>query len=133
MSKTVVVIDKQAVARHMLRFALELQEYRVVEVEDVSGALGALASRNPDLLVIGISPFAADCKDLVGEVRRRPDLDDLPILLVGENRFKDEWDLPMIGNCAWLNKPFRMGELHGLVDSLLSNVSVSGYLAHQRG
>jgi hypothetical protein len=35
-------------------------------------------------------------------------------------------DLQTIGNCAWLDKPFRMGELHSLVESLLGSVSPSG-------
>lgn len=126
MTKTIVVIDNQVVSRHMLRFALELQAYRVVEVEDVAGAFGVLASRNPDLLVVGINPAAADCSELVGELRRRPDMSGLPILLVGENHYKGEWDLRRIGNCSWLNKPFRMGELHGSVENLLGNALLPG-------
>jgi hypothetical protein len=52
----------------------------------------------------------------------------LPILLVGENHFKGEWNLRGIGNCAWLDRPFHMGELHGSVESLLGNVLLPGNL-----
>lgn len=119
MPKSVLLIDKHAATRGMLRFALELQGYRVAEVEELSVILHALANGSPDLLVIGVDPSAADSGDLVGEVRRRPGLDRLPILLVGESQYAVQWDLGLIGNCAWLNKPFHMGELPGLVESLL--------------
>lgn len=128
MNKTVVVIDRHVASRHMLRFALEMQAYKVVEVEDVAGAYAVLSIRNPDLLVIGIGPSAAEHRDLVGELRRNPEMNGLPILLVGEDPLKETWDLRGIGNCSWLNRPFRVGELHSLVESLLGNALMPGYL-----
>lgn len=119
MIKTVVVLDNQVVARHMLRFALELQQYRVVEAENGAAALNVLASRDPALLVLGVNPAADDNCALVAELRRRHDLGALPILLVGAAHCRAAWDMRSIGNCLWLDKPFRVGELHGAVESLL--------------
>ncbi|MCM2264115.1 MAG: hypothetical protein NDI73_02875 [Desulfuromonadales bacterium] len=138
MPKSVLLIDKHAAARGMLRFALELQGYRVAEADGASGVPGALAAGNPDLLVIGVDPSDTGSGDLIKEVRWRPGLGSLPILLVGEDRYADQWDLRMIGNCAWLNKPFCMGELPGLIESLLGAVSLPGdrldqHLIHGNG
>lgn len=126
MPKSVLLIDKHAAARGMLRFALELQGYRVDEAESLSRISDVLANGNPDLLVIGVDPVDAVSGDLIREVRWRPGLGSLPILLVGENQYADQWDLSVVGNCAWLNKPFHMGELPGLIESLLGTVALSG-------
>lgn len=126
--RTVAVIDTHVASRHMLRFALEMQSYKVIEVDDVAGAFAVLSIRNPDLLVIGIDPSVAECRDLVGMLRSNPEMNGLPILLVGEDLFKEAWDLRGIGNCSWLNRPFRVGELHSSVESLLGNALAPGYL-----
>lgn len=118
-TKTILIFDRQAIARRLLRFALELQNFQVVETGDLFGALGVLVGARPDLLVIGVEPSDAGSHDLADNVRRRPDLVGLPILFLGESQFKERMNLQMIGNCAWLDKPFRMAELHGLVESLL--------------
>lgn len=132
MPKSVLLIDKHAATRGMLRFALELQGYRVAEAEDLSAIPRALVNGSPDLLVIGVDPSVVDSGDLVREVRWRPGLGRLPILLVGENQYAAQWDLSLIGNCAWLNKPFHMGELPGLVESLLGTVALPENRLDQR-
>lgn len=119
MAKTILIFDRQAIARRLLRFALELQGFRVVETGDLFAALESLSSERPDLLVIGVDLTDTGKHDLAGSVRRRPDLDRLPILFLGERQFKERVSLQMFGNSAWLDKPFRMGELHGLVEGML--------------
>lgn len=126
MTKTILIFDKQAIARRLLCFALELQGFRVVEIGGLFEALDALAGRKPDLLVIGVDLADAGMHDLAVSVRRRQDLDGLPILFVGENQCKAQINLQAIGNCAWLDKPFRMGELHALVESLLGCAPLPG-------
>ena len=120
MPKTVLLIDSQMAARRMLRFAMELYEYRVVELADASGAQAALTGNCPDLLVIGINASDAGQQTLLSQLRQQPAFALLPVLLVGENRCRPRWDLRTIGNCAWLDKPFCMGEFHHLVDTLLA-------------
>lgn len=119
MTKTILIFDRQAIARRLLRFALELQGFRVVEIGDLFGAFEALVAARPDLLVIGVDLADTGRHDLADNVRRRPDLVDLPILFLGERQYRERMNLQTIGNCAWLDKPFRMGELHGLVEGLL--------------
>lgn len=122
MTKTVLIIDRQAIARRLLRFALELQGYRVVEAGDLFGALDALAGCQPHLLVIGIESIEMDIPELVLAARRQLALNDLPVLLLGEEQCRERADLRLIDRCAWLNKPFRIGELDSLVEGLLGSV-----------
>lgn len=125
MTRVAVLIDSQVAARHMLRFAMELNGYRVAELEHASGTLAALAGACPGLLVLGIHPSDPGQQTLLSRVRQQPVLAVLPVLLVGENRFRPSWDLWTTGNCAWLDKPFRIGELHRVLDNLLAQAGLS--------
>ena len=122
MTKVVVLIERQITARRMLRFAMELQEYRVVEVENLVSVQAVLIDNPMDLLIIGIDAGNAILRQLVDQVRQSPCWEDLPIVLVGEPQLRLHWDVRMIGNCAWLDKPFRMGELHSLIESMVGSV-----------
>jgi DNA-binding response OmpR family regulator len=123
MAKTVLVIDSHVAVRKMLNFALEVQGCRTVGVDGGGAAdtLEALGRGGIDLLVLGINGPDDENSTLVGQVRLQPDLEGLPILLVGEPRLKLHYDLRAIGSCAWLNKPFRMHEIQGLVENLFGN------------
>ena len=124
MSKTtIVLIDRQLVLRRMLRFAMELQGYQTVEADDIDGVHAVLAASGRNLLVVGVYPGEDDVRALVDEIRRQPAYGSLPILLVGDKHLRTDWDLRAIGGCAWLDKPFRMRDLHAFVDSLFDNVA----------
>ena len=123
MAKTVLVLDKQKVTRGMLRFAMELQGFRVVDAERADEAFAALCRGDFDLLVIGINGDNDDNADMINQVRIHPNLEALPILLVGENHLKSLHALKEFGCCAWLNKPFRMNEIHLQMENLFSNVA----------
>lgn len=123
MNKTVLVLDKQKVTRGMLRFAMELQGFRVVDTEIATEAFAVLCRGGVDLLVIGINDCNDDNANMISQVRLHPQLEVLPILLVGENHLKSLQALREFGCCAWLNKPFRMNEIHLQVESLIANVA----------
>jgi len=120
MAKTVLVLDKQKVARGMLRFALELQGFQVVDAEIATEAFAVLCRGGVDLLVIGINGGNDDNADMIRRVRLHPDLEALSILLVG-NSLKSLHALKEFGCCTWLNKPFRMNEIHLQVESMIAN------------
>ena len=122
MAKAVLVLDKQKVTREMLRFAMELQGFRVVDAVRADAAFADLCRDDFDLLVIGINDDNDDNADMVRQVRRHPDMEALPILLVGENHLKSLFAMREFSCCAWLDKPFRMNEIHLQVESLIVNI-----------
>ena len=119
MAKTVLLIDSQMAARRMLRFAMELHEYRVVEFENQTDVLAVPDGSSPELLILGVNASDVGQHALVGRLRQQPALHALPVLLVGEDLLQSGWDLRTLGHCAWLNKPFHIGELQSKVASLL--------------
>lgn len=131
MTKTALVIDSHVAVRQMLNFALEVQGCRTAGVAGVSDPFEVLMHGGIDLLVLGIYGPDDVNSTLIREVRLQPDLEGLPILLVGEPRLKIHYDLRAIGSCAWLNKPFRMHEIQGLVESMLNNAPMKSRLGNQ--
>lgn len=126
MIKTVMIIDSQIVTRRMLRFAMELQGHRIVDVDDLSAALVELCKGdNIDLLIVGLNtPDDENC-ELIRRIRQQEALDNLPILVVGDKRLASCRAEMVIGNSTWLNRPFRISELHGVAECLFGNVPLN--------
>ena len=122
MTNVILVVEKLFAVRRMLRFGLELHGYRVVEVEASTVDLDRLASGEVSLLILGLDPDDAGGVELVKAIRRRADLAHLPVLLIGTEQSRHASDRDGIGNCSWLNRPFRLGELHQEVEGLLGSV-----------
>jgi DNA-binding NtrC family response regulator len=122
MTKAVLLIDSQMATRRMHRFAMELLEYRVVELDNQAGVLAELSGSCPELLILGVNADDAGRQNLLSQLRQQPAFDALPVLLIGEDHLRSNWDLRAIGHCAWLNKPFRIGELHDQVATLMAPV-----------
>ena len=78
------------------------------------------------LLIVGLDPGQKENGELVSHLREGKDWVDLPILLIGDKRQEDCRGLPEAGGCAWLDKPFRMHEIHAMVESLLRDVAGTG-------
>jgi len=117
--KTLLIVDSHVASRRMLSFALEMQGHCIIDVADRSAAHAVLTANRVDLLVIGFNAEEDENAALVAHVRQRKDLSELPILLVGSSHRRELHDLWATGNCAWLDKPLRLGEVHSAVESLL--------------
>src|SRR5207244_11232049 len=81
MSKTILIIEDDDVARELVRMALEKRGYEVTVAEDgVSGYDTALFLK-PDLIVTDIRMPAADGVHVVRRVRDTATLEKIPILV----------------------------------------------------
>jgi PAS domain S-box-containing protein len=78
----VLVVDDDPAARKLLGELLRGEGAEVVEAGDGAQALEALHGARPDLLLVDLLMPGTDGFAVVDEVRARPDLDDLPILVV---------------------------------------------------
>lgn len=132
MFTSVLLIEKHPATRSMLRFALELHGCQVVEADERAGLPAVPAAGTPVLLVIGVDEPDTGSSDLIRRLRQQPGLEDLPLLLVGEEQYAPQWRLASVGNSVWLNRPFRMPEFTRLLESLLSTVSMSERRFDQR-
>jgi signal transduction histidine kinase/DNA-binding response OmpR family regulator len=79
---TVLVVDDDAPTRARTRGMLEREGWRVTEAENGRAALEALGSARPDIVLLDLAMPVMDGFAFVDEVRRRPDVQGIPIVVM---------------------------------------------------
>jgi two-component system cell cycle sensor histidine kinase/response regulator CckA len=79
---TVLLVEDNPITRKMLRVALELEGYEVVDAADGKTALELAAARRPELLILDYMLPDTDGLQLLADVRRRLDTPELPAILI---------------------------------------------------
>jgi two-component system chemotaxis response regulator CheY len=107
MSATILIVDDSKMVRRMVRGALEEDRHQVVEAADGREALDLVSDARPDLVITDVNMPEMDGLTLIQELRRRPDADLLPILVLtteaGENMKQRG---RQAGATGWVVKPF---------------------------
>lgn len=79
---TVLVVEDDPAFRAVLRRALAPNAERVTEVGDGAGALRALRSERPDLVLLDLQIPPPNGGAVLAEMRRNPGLADVPVVVV---------------------------------------------------
>ncbi|ERN39901.1 response regulator receiver protein [Rubidibacter lacunae KORDI 51-2] len=125
MPLTVLVADDDPGIRLAVRDYLELQGYAVVAVPDGQAALDAIASHHPQLLVTDIAMPRLDGYRLVRQLRLRPELRLLPVILLTQrDSTQDRIRGYQVGCDVYLPKPFELDELGAIVRNLLERSQI---------
>jgi CheY-like chemotaxis protein len=119
----VLIVEDDEDARGLLNRVLTSAEARVCEAEDVRGALDALESFQPNLVVSDIGIPGQDGYDLIREIRARGfDATRLPaIALTAFARSEDRDRALRAGYQRHLSKPVDVGQLVRAATSLTRN------------
>jgi len=121
----ILIVEDDEDARGLLNRVLSSAEARVCEVEDVRGALDALESFQPNLVVSDIGIPGEDGYDLIRQIRARGfDAARLPaIALTAYARIEDQERALEAGYQRHLSKPLDVGQLVRAATSLTRNGS----------
>ncbi len=109
--RILVVEDERDIAA-LVAYHLTKEGYRVRTAEGGTEALEAAASERPDLLVLDLMLPGFSGYDVLQEVRRRPELADVPVVVLTARR--DETDRIKgleLGADDYITKPFSPREL----------------------
>ncbi|PYQ50625.1 MAG: hypothetical protein DMF78_15225 [Acidobacteria bacterium] len=79
---TIVLVEDNPITRKMLRVALELEGYEVVDCPDGATALQRAASRRPDLLILDYVLPDMDGLQLLADLRRQAGAPEVPAIVV---------------------------------------------------
>ena len=125
MGVRVLIVEDDEDARGLLNRVLTSAEARVYEVEDVPGALAAIESFQPDLVVSDIGIPGEDGYDLIRQIRARGfDAARLPaIALTAYARSEDRERVLQAGYQRHLSKPLDVSQLVRAATILTRNVS----------
>jgi two-component system phosphate regulon response regulator PhoB len=110
-ARILVVEDERDIAA-LVAYHLTKDGYRVRTTEGGAEALEAAASERPDLLVLDLMLPGLSGYDVLAEMRRRPELADVPVIVLTARR--DEADRVRgleLGADDYVTKPFSPREL----------------------
>jgi len=126
MPATVLVVDDQPGLRQMVRFALQLEGFVVIEAEDGVQALNLLHSQQVSVLVTDWMMPNMDGLELIRAVRQAPWGESLPVIIIScfNDRTAKQVALET-GALTWLKKPFRMKEIQLAVETALSTAPLT--------
>lgn len=123
MNKTICIVDDQPSLRQMLHFALAASGHDIVEAENGVDAIKLLSKRSVDLLVVDWQMPVMDGMELVRILRDKPEFDDVPIVMIScWDNISARKEAYSLGINTWLKKPFRMAEIHDVVETALAAV-----------
>ncbi len=120
MAPTVLVCDNEEPLRALVRAALDLGRYRIVEARDGDESLDLARSLRPDLIVLDMMMPGRSGLEVLAELRREPDLAETPvIMLTARTQASDRDSVSALGADRFVAKPFSPLELASLVEELL--------------
>jgi two-component system phosphate regulon response regulator PhoB len=110
-ARILVVEDERDIAA-LVAYHLTKEGYRVRTAEGGTEALEAAASERPDLLILDLMLPGLSGYEVLGELRRRPELTEVPVIVLTARR--DEADRVKgleLGADDYVTKPFSPREL----------------------
>ena len=108
MEKTVLVVDDSSAMRALLAMTLRTAGFSVVEARDGREALERLDAGPVDVIVSDCIMPVMDGISLVREIKQRPDLQGIPIImLTTESQGSQIQEGRALGIQAWIVKPFK--------------------------
>jgi two-component system cell cycle response regulator DivK len=119
---TVLLVEDTEDNRQMMRRLLEMSGFRVVEALNGREAVQVAAEVKPGIILMDLSLPFVDGLAATRQIRKLPELSDVPIVAVSAHDTADFHSLALDAGCnAYVTKPVHYPELEDLVNSLLSN------------
>jgi CheY-like chemotaxis protein len=122
MESTILVCDNEEVLRGLVRASLDGNGYRLVEARDGDDSIDQARRVRPDLILLDMMMPGRSGIEVLGELRRDPDLHDIPVvMLTARAQATDREAAARAGADRFLAKPFSPLELARVVEELLEN------------
>ena len=121
---TILIVDDDAAVRGML-YDLFSDKYECHTASTAEEAFQFLEVENYDAILTDIAMAGLTGVELLKRVQLR-DSETPVILISGRGNEQDPQHLIDLGAFAYLNKPFNLDELEGIVEEALTLSSVSG-------
>ena len=118
----ILIVDDDAEIVHFIESELS-QWYRFETAANGREGLKMILTRDYDLIISDVMMPEMDGMTMLKSVKQNPQVSHLPVILL-TSKAEVEYRMEGLrkGADAYLAKPFRMEELHVLIDNLLNNV-----------
>lgn len=126
MSK-ILIVDDEPPIREVIRFALEVAEFQVVEAAHASEARSKIASEHPDLILLDLMLPGRSGLELAQELKQNIKTRTLPIImLTAKTQERDKVAGLDIGADDYITKPFSPRELVARIKAVLRRTAPVG-------
>jgi len=120
----VLVCDNEEVLRALVRGALELGDYEIIEARDGDESVELARSCDPDLIVLDMMMPGRTGLEVITELRAEERFAETPvIMLTARAQAQDREAAVEAGVSCFLSKPFSPLELASTVEELLGSGS----------
>jgi CheY-like chemotaxis protein len=117
---TVLVCDNESILRRLVRATLGSGDVQVIEACDGDESLELARRHRPDLVILDVMMPGRTGLDVLGELRRDPDLADTRVIVLTARAQVADRDAALdAGADRFLAKPFSPSELAEVADELL--------------
>ncbi|MGX5172749.1 phosphate regulon transcriptional regulator PhoB [Aliikangiella sp. IMCC44653] len=124
MAKQILLVEDEQPIREMLRFALERENYKVLEASNAVAGRDVLARQRPDLIIVDWMMPGEDGVEFIKRLRKDSVLKELPVIMLTAR--VEENDKVRGLDCGaddYLTKPVGMKELLARIKALLRRTS----------
>lgn len=117
----ILVVDDNRGIRELINYGLK-REYRIVEAESGTEAIGKLQGELPDLVVTDLMMPEMDGMELLRRIRETSEMKHIPVIFLSAKTTVDaQVNALESGAEVFLTKPFKMELLKAQVKSLLAS------------
>lgn len=124
MARKILLVEDEKAIREMLRYALERQEYQVLEASSPSTARAVMTAEKPDLLIVDWMMPGESGVEFIRWMRKDEMYRDLPVIMLTA-RIEEDDKVKGLDEGAddYLTKPVAIKELLARVKALLRRTS----------
>ena len=123
MAKIVVCEDSPAIQK-LIQMALRTSGHEVLVAGDGLDGLALIDRERPDVVLTDIAMPGLDGLELIQALRRRPDLAQIPVLLITASAQRHELAEGVRDSVAGhITKPFRTGDLRAAIAKVLAEAA----------
>jgi two-component system, OmpR family, phosphate regulon response regulator PhoB len=127
--RTILIVDDESAIRDMLRVALEMAEYHVLEAGNAQEAHGLIIDKKPDLILLDWMMPGTSGVELARRLKRDEVTSDIPIIMLTAKGEEDNKIQGLeVGADDYITKPFSPRELVARLKAVLrrADPKVSG-------
>lgn len=122
MSRSVLIVDDEPMARTLLRLMLVRAGFEVLEAENGFEALDKVKQKQPDLVLLDVMMPGIDGFSVCEALRKNPLTIDLPIIMLSAKTDLESVNRGLrLGANKYLTKPISTEELTRQVRDVLTN------------
>ena len=126
MSK-ILIVDDEPPIREVIRFALEVAEFQVLEAAHASEARNQIAAENPDLILLDLMLPGRSGLELARELKQNNKTREIPIIiLTAKTQERDKVAGLDIGADDYITKPFSPRELVARIKAVMRRTTPTG-------